>query len=104
MARIIARQADGTALVAIGSTGVIVPPDGRIPADPSLATIVLVDSALAHPVWEMVDEPVPEGMLPAEIVAAMRAFADEQRRMDGPFMRALIRRHAEEAEKKANGA
>ncbi|WP_157529945.1 hypothetical protein [Microtetraspora niveoalba] len=99
MARIIARQSDGTVLVAVGPTGLIVPPDSRIPADPSLAMILPVDSALAHPVWETADEPVPEGMLPAEVSEAMRAFADAQRRADGPFMRALIRRHTEEKEK-----
>jgi hypothetical protein len=74
MPRIVARQPDGTVLVAVGHAGLIVHPDDYIPVIREHMPIASVHALVARPGWEKIDEPVPEGLLAEVHFAAMREF------------------------------
>ncbi|GAA2101596.1 hypothetical protein [Actinomadura alba] len=93
MPRIVARRPDGTLLVAVGHAGLIVHPDGYIPVIRENMRISMVYSLFARPGWEEVNEPVPEGLLTQEHIAAMREFDKQQMEKASPRERRRLERY-----------
>ncbi|WP_033320472.1 hypothetical protein [Streptomyces yerevanensis] len=72
MPRIAARRGDGARLIAYGHAGIIL--DAEETAASPIASVQSGWSLLRFGDWHPINEPVPDGMLPASVIVSMANF------------------------------